>query len=168
MNALNYKKPTKIALLFIAAFAISMISGCNSSSSDDVADQVDDVADQVDDVADQVDDNGVADSGIVFNIASVNYAGITVDETGLLSGERLLAAQCAQCHGTYGVAVREWPDLWGSGRQIGQWMEDYQDETLYSDNMMYIHALAYTSEEVDLLKSYYPKVTYDKDAVEGE
>jgi len=126
-----------------------MISGCNGSSSDDAA------------------DDQVADSGIVFDIASVNYAGITVDETevDLAPGARLLASQCAQCHGTYGVSVRDWPALWGEERRISKWMNDYQDEE-YESSSMHIHALAYTEDEVNLLKTYYPKVTYTE--AEGE
>lgn len=53
------------------------------------------------------------DSGIYFDISGVDYSAISVDESGLAAGARLLASQCAQCHGTYGVAVSEWPDLWG-------------------------------------------------------
>ena len=97
---------------------------------------------------------------IRFDITGVDYAAITVDETGLDAGARLLASQCAQCHGTYGVAVRDWPDLWGTGRQIGSWMNDYQDADLYSDNMMHLHALAYTTDEVNLMRSYYDVVDY--------
>jgi len=100
------------------------------------------------------------DSGIYFDISTVNYSAVTVDETGLPSGARVLASQCAVCHGTYGVAVRDWPDLWGSNRRISGWMNDYQDPALYADNLMHVHALAYTVDEVDLLKSYYQAVTY--------
>ena len=57
------------------------------------------------------------------------------------------------------------PDLWGGGRKIGKAMVDYQNEEVYRDNMMYVHALAYTPEEVNLLKSYYPKVTYQPSTV---
>ncbi len=99
------------------------------------------------------------DSGIYFDISSVDYAAISVNENSLEPGARQLAAQCAQCHGTYGVAVRNWPDLWGSDRGITSAMQDYQSET-YADNVMHMHALAYTPEEVELLKSYYPKVDY--------
>lgn len=100
-------------------------------------------------------------SGIYFDISSVDYSAVSVDASAadLASGARLLAAQCAQCHGTYGVAVREWPDLWGSGRQIGNWMNQYQDVN-YADNMMHVHALGYSEDEVNLLKSYYPKIAY--------
>jgi cytochrome c553 len=103
------------------------------------------------------------DSGIYFPIDGVNYSAVSVASTAvtLPAGARLLASQCAQCHGTFGVAVREWPDLWGSGRQISTWMNNYQDAATYSDNMMYMHAMAYTTAEVDLLKSYYPKISYD-------
>jgi len=67
------------------------------------------------------------DSGIYFDLTGVDYSAITVDDSLLPAGSRLLASQCAVCHGTYGVAVRDWPDLWGSGRRISGWMTDYQD-----------------------------------------
>ena len=153
----NKNRPRlKGLMLMVSLLSVSLLGGCfESSSSSDLV------------------ENNIPESGITFDIATVNYAGITVDasEADLLPGARLLAAQCAQCHGTYGVAVRDWPDLWGGGaenRQIGNAMLTYQDETLYSNNMMYVHALAYTPEEVDLLKSYYPKISYDENAVEGE
>lgn len=99
-----------------------------------------------------------------FDISSVDYASISVDESNLQNGARQLAAQCAQCHGTYGAAVRDWPELWGNHRGITRSMVDYQDHA-FEYNVMHLHAMAYTEEEVDLLKSYYPKVTY---SVEGE
>jgi len=106
------------------------------------------------------DEEVVEDSGIYFPIDSVDYSAITLDPgvDGLDAGARLLASQCAQCHGTYGVAVRDWPDLHGSGA-VGTAMTTYQDLS-YVDNMMHLHALAYTSDEVTLLKSYYSKVNY--------
>lgn len=106
-------------------------------------------------------DDGVAEeSGIYFPIDGVDYSAITLDPgaDGVDAGARLLASQCAQCHGTYGVAVRDWPDLYGSGA-VGTAMTTYQDLS-YVDNMMHLHALAYTEDEVTLLKSYYSKVNY--------
>ncbi len=100
----------------------------------------------------------VTDSGIYFDIDSVDYSAITLSGGALAPGARLLASQCAQCHGTFGVAVSGWPELWGSGA-VGNWMTVYQDPA-YADNMMHLHALAYTPEEVVLIKSYYSKVNY--------
>ncbi len=122
-----------------ATLPLVLLGGCLGSSSDDPES---------------------TDSGIHFDISSVDYAAITVDESELAAGARLLSSQCAQCHGTYGVAVAEWPDLWGSGNQIGYWMKEYQDANTYSDNVMHLHALAYTDDEVNLLKSYFAKVDY--------
>ncbi|WP_040727601.1 hypothetical protein [Thiomicrorhabdus sp. Kp2] len=131
----------KLSWFILIGLSVLALQGCFESSSEDK----------------------IIDSGIYFDITSVNYAGITVDSAGvdaLPAGARLLASQCAQCHGTFGVAVRDWPDLWGGGRQISNWMNDYQDAGIYSDDMMHLHALAYTSAEVDLLKSYYPEISY--------
>ena len=108
----------------------------------------------------ETDEEVVEGSGIYFPIDGVDYSAITLDPgaDGVSAGARLLASQCAQCHGTYGVAVRDWPDLYGSGA-VGTAMTTYQDLS-YVDNMMHLHALAYTSAEVELLKSYYSKVNY--------
>jgi len=94
-----------------------------------------------------------------FPIDTVDYSAVSVDEENMSLGARQLAAQCAQCHGTYGVAVAEWPDLWGPNRRIGGWMKDYQDPA-YIDNIMYMHAVTYSTQEVKLMKEYYDKVTY--------
>ena len=101
------------------------------------------------------------DSGIYFDISGVDYSAVSVDESELVSGARLLASQCAQCHGTYGVAVVGWPDLWGSGRQISKWMGDYNDISEYGDSMMYLHSgITYTIDEINLIKTYYDGVLY--------
>jgi len=139
----RYENNRHYRWLLLAVLTAFTLSGCfltesNSSNDDEESSELD----------------------IRFDISGVDYAAITVDETGLDAGARLLASQCAQCHGTYGVAVRDWPDLWGSGRHTGSWMNDYQDADLYSDNMMHLHALAYTSDEVSLLRSYYDVVDY--------
>ena len=155
MNIKNYKRHTKRGLFLVGLFSMSLLGGCldASTSSDD----------DLDKIADMV----VPESGINFDIATVNYAGITVDETDLVVGSRMLAAQCAQCHGSYGVAVRDWPNLWGSS-SVSRVVLDYQDEALYGESSMHLHALAYTEEEVNLLKAYYSKVTYDAAAEQGE
>ena len=151
MNSQYVKPFINRSLIGALALSTSFLGGCFNSSSDSGASG----------------ELPITDSGIYFDITSVNYAAISVDpsEAYLEPGARLLAAQCAQCHGTYGVAVRDWPDLWGGGRKIGKAMVDYQNEEVYRDNMMYVHALAYTPEEVNLLKSYYPKVTYQPSTV---
>ncbi len=140
------KKLDRAKVLIILLFGLA-IGACNNNASDAPPDEP---------------PPEVPDSGIYFDISSVDYSNITVHDSSLdlPAGARVLAAQCAQCHGTYGVAVRDWPDLWGDGRQISNWMTLYQDAETYGDNVMHLHALAYTPDEVDLLKSYYPKVTY--------
>lgn len=106
-------------------------------------------------------DPSIPESGIHFDITGVDYSAVSVDESNMTAGAKQLAAQCAQCHGTYGIAVADWPDLWGSGREIGKWMQEYQDTEQYIDNVMYLHAIAYTEEEVKLIKEYYEKVSYE-------
>ncbi|MDX1347836.1 MAG: hypothetical protein R3189_06270 [Thiomicrorhabdus chilensis] len=138
----NMKLGRPVALAVIGLLGSVSLSGCLDSSG-------------------SLNGDDEINSGIYFDISSVDYSAVTVDASAadLAPGARLLAAQCAQCHGTYGVAVREWPDLWGSGRQIGNWMSQYQDVN-YEDNMMHVHALGYTDDEVNLLKTYYPKIAY--------
>lgn len=135
----SLKLSRPVSLSVVAMLSSLALTGCFDSSSQ----------------------NDEINSGIYFDISSVDYDAVTVDASvaTLAPGARLLASQCAQCHGTYGVAVREWPDLWGSGRQISNWMNLYQDAN-YADNMMQLHALGYTADEVDLLKTYYPKIEY--------
>ncbi|WP_321325996.1 hypothetical protein [Thiomicrorhabdus sp.] len=135
----NIRRSTKSFGLVAMPLLMSVfITGCFESSSSD----------------------GVADSGIYFPIDGVDYSAISLDSgvNGLAPGARLLASQCAQCHGTYGVAVANWPDIYGPGG-VGNAMTTYQDVS-YIDNMMYMHAKAYTTDEVDLLKTYYSKVIY--------
>ncbi|MBF6058943.1 c-type cytochrome [Thiomicrorhabdus heinhorstiae] len=136
-NHRKWYRPAGMAMISLAGSLL--LTGCFDSSSQD----------------------NEINSGIYFDISTVDYSAVTVDASAadLAPGARLLASQCAECHGTYGVAVRDWPDLWGSGRQISNWMKLYQDLN-YEDNMMHVHALGYTEDEVNLLKTYYPKIEY--------
>ena len=106
----------------------------------------------------------IPESGIHFDITGVDYNAITVNDSNLSAGAQQLAAQCAQCHGTYGVAVGEtvehWPSLWGSGRNIAGTMKDYND-TDYAYSAMHVHStVSYTLDEIKLIQEYYEKVTY--------
>lgn len=124
-----------------------LLTGCFSSDSDNS------------DTTSSLDTPTQPDSGIYFDITAVNYSAISVDESTLALGARQLASQCAQCHGTYGVAVRDWPNLYDASG-ISNAMQIYQDVDLYGGSSMHLHALAYTADEVDLLKTYYSKVNY--------
>ncbi len=130
----GFVKSPKVLLILVSIFVVGGLSSCSSSSNK-------------------------VDSGIQFDITEVNYHAVSIDEGELEVGARLLAAQCAQCHGTYGVAIADWPSLWGSGRGISKNMEEYQD-TKKVNNVMHLHALTYTNEEIQLIKSYYEKITY--------
>ena len=137
----------------------------NTNTSDPVIVDTDDSTDTTDPVI--IDTNDTVESNetityfdINFPIDGVDYSKVSVDDRNMSSGARQLAAQCAQCHGTYGVAVADWPDLWGPGRSIGKWMQDYQSIEDYKDNVMHMHAVTYSTEEVQLMKEYYENVTY--------
>ncbi|MEA1988228.1 MAG: hypothetical protein U9N57_03320 [Pseudomonadota bacterium] len=139
MMTMREKNRLRSLWLIVAFMSPILLGGCFSSSeSDEVVD---------------------TDSGIYFDISSVDYAAISVDESTLALGARQLAAQCAQCHGTYGVAVRNWPDLHDASG-LSNTMLEYQDVDVYGGSSMHLHALAYTADEVNLLKTYYSKVSY--------
>ena len=108
------------------------------------------------------------ESGIHFDITTVDYAAVSVVEldesNATLAGARQLAAQCTQCHGTYGVAVggsvENWPSLWGKGRHIATTMKDYND-TAYDYSAMHIHSsMSYTQDQIKLIQAYYENITY--------
>ena len=113
-------------------------------------------------------DTSIPESGIHFDIKSVDYSAVNVVEldesNATLIGARQLAAQCAQCHGTFGVAVGDtvenWPSLWGTGRSIAKTMKDYND-TEYEYSAMHIHSsMTYTQDQIKLIQTYYKNVTY--------
>jgi len=173
----THLKSAKFSFILLSSL---MLVGCfNSSSTVDEADDTNDTV--IVDTNDSTDTNTSVDTNdtiivdsndtiesnetityfdVHFPIDSVDYNALSVNDVNLSEGAMQLAAQCAQCHGTYGVAAADWPDLWGSGRKIARWMKDYQSIEDYIDNVMHLHALAYTDEEVQLIKEYYENVTY--------
>ena len=133
------KKFAKGSTLILALLSVLIAGGCSDDSSNPVSN----------------------DSGIYFDISNVDYSAVSVDESSLAPGAKQVAAQCAQCHGTYGVAAAGWPSLWGGDRNITRAMTQYADPDLHGDSAMHIHSLiTYTLEDIDLINSYYNKVTY--------
>ena len=151
---IKFDKSSKILLGVLVTL---MVSGCSSKSSK---------SDVEDDNLPVVECNAsIPESGIHFDITGVNYAEIRLDDSNAsLSEARQLAAQCAQCHGTFGVAlgdtVENWPSLWGKGRGIAKAMKDY-NSTDYAYSAMHIHSsMTYSQEQIKLIQAYYENIAY--------
>ena len=70
---------------------------------------------------------------------------------------RNLAAQCANCHGTYGKSVAEVPSLAGQpANVIVQKMNDYRDRKIPA-SIMHQLAKGYNDEQVALMANYFSK-----------
>ena len=139
----KFNKSSKIILVLVSGL---MLGGCfnDSGSVQYVIDDPSDIVDGTQPPTVEC-DSSIPESGIHFDITGVDYSAVTVvdldESNATLAGARQLAAQCAQCHGTYGVAVgatvENWPSLWGTGRGIAKTMKDYNDtayaHTLFND-----------------------------------
>lgn len=68
---------------------------------------------------------------------------------------RLLAAQCAQCHGTNGHAVSGAESLagWSAGALLGELLEMKRRPA--GDSIMDRHARGYTDEQLRLIADYF-------------
>lgn len=149
------KKVKKSSMILLGLLTTLMIGGCSSKSTSD---------EPVEGNPPVVCDTTIPESGIHFDITGVDYASVSVNESNISVDARQLAAQCAQCHGTFGIAVGEtvenWPSLWGTGRHIADKMKDYND-TAYDYSAMHIHSsMTYTQEQIKLIQAYYENVTY--------
>lgn len=153
------EKYKKDSIILLGLLATLMMGGCGSSSTKVVEDGDTPIVEC---------NTSIPESGIHFDITGVEYTTVTVvdldESNSTLAGARQLAAQCAQCHGTYGVAVGEtvenWPSLWGTGRSIASTMKDYND-TAYDYSAMHIHStMTYTQDQIKLIQAYYENITY--------
>ncbi|MGI9334112.1 MAG: c-type cytochrome [Gammaproteobacteria bacterium] len=69
--------------------------------------------------------------------------------------DRLLASQCAQCHGTDGYAVGDIDELAGERfKDLNEDMRDMQREDR-PENIMDHQALGYTEEQIRRIAAYY-------------
>lgn len=75
---------------------------------------------------------------------------------------RLLAAQCAQCHGTDGYARAGYEDL--AGEEAKDLFEDLMDMKGEDkpENIMDHQALGYTDDQIRRIASYYSKLPEDQ------
>jgi len=68
---------------------------------------------------------------------------------------RLLASQCAQCHGTYGRAVGEMDGLHDeSYKDLVEDLDDMRGEDS-PENIMDHQAMGYTQEQIERIARYY-------------
>jgi sulfide dehydrogenase cytochrome subunit len=81
---------------------------------------------------------------------SVSAATATLDHPG-----RTLAANCFQCHGTNGYAG-ELKIATQSASSIVNKFNSYRAKPANAD-IMYVHAYAYTPEEINLIADYFSK-----------
>ncbi len=163
----KFDKSSKIVLILVSGL---MLGGCFNDSGS-VQYVIDDPSDEIVDGTQPPTvecNSSIPESGIHFDITGVDYSAVTVvdldESNATLTGARQLAAQCAQCHGTYGVAVgatvENWPSLWGTGRNIAKTMKDYNDSA-YDYSAMHIHSsMTYTQDQIKLIQTYYENVTY--------
>jgi cytochrome c553 len=68
---------------------------------------------------------------------------------------RLLASQCAQCHGTFGRAVGDIDELNGEGyKDLVEDLDDMRGED-FPEDIMEHQALGYTQDQIERIARYY-------------
>lgn len=115
---------------------------------DDDNDGVDDDIDDDKDSSDDDDNNSPATPSIPTNPTTLTP-----------SAGRLLAAQCAQCHGTDGVSRTDIDSLAGESRaEIIEEMLEMQNEN--DNEVMHLQAKGYTAEQIGLIADYFSSLPY--------
>jgi cytochrome c553 len=72
---------------------------------------------------------------------------------------RLLASQCAQCHGTNGHSVSGIDSLAGeSAKELHDEMREMQNKTDHPDDIMHHIAAAYTDQQLWLIAQYFSTI----------
>lgn len=83
------------------------------------------------------------------------------------SAGRLLASQCAQCHGTDGHSVTGIDSLAGeSASEIVEEMQEMKQEP--ENDIMHKQALGYSDQEIQLIAQYFAGLTGKGDSSESE
>ena len=131
----------------------------NGEDVDDDNDGVDDETDRDDDndgeldEDDSDDDNdGIEDDLDYDTTDATSGSTVSVPTSGPTAG-RLLASQCAQCHGTDGHSLNGIDDLAGEGR--GEIIEEMRE--MHADNdidIMVFQAKGYNDQQIQLLADY--------------
>lgn len=74
------------------------------------------------------------------------------ENTSLPIQAKLLASQCAQCHGTYGLSVTGIDSILNEADEFIEEMAEYRSKT---SHIMHPHALAYSDAELTLMSQYF-------------
>jgi len=106
----------------------------------------DDDNDGIKDAEDDDDNNdGIKDSDTNNNTPTT--PNVTIPATFKADDGRLLASQCAQCHGTNGVSVNSWDSIAGENNLASEFFEDEEE-------IMTAIAHGFTSSEVTLMGNW--------------
>lgn len=100
------------------------------------------------------DDDAVISISQVNNLTSEVSTSLNnvAENTSLPVQARLLAAQCAQCHGTFGLSVTQIDSIQNEADELLEEMAEYRTKTTH---IMYPHALAYTDQELTWMSQYF-------------
>ena len=120
----------------------------DEDSNDDDVDSNDNDEDSNDDDVDSNDDDNNGNGGGVPTGSVITTP----------SAARLLASQCAQCHGTDGASVTDLDSLVGESRgEIIEEMLEMQDEN--KNELMHLQAKGYDSEQIGLIADYFSSLS---------
>jgi sulfide dehydrogenase cytochrome subunit len=78
-----------------------------------------------------------------------------------LSEGRLLASQCAQCHGTDGVSISNIDSLAGEGDEVIEEMLEMQNEN--DNKVMHLQAKGYNNAQIMEIARYFSNLSPAKD-----
>lgn len=137
----------------------------DEADSDDDNDGIDDETDSDDDNDGISDDQEDEDSGEDSDGEGDGESDDDADEgdeggvvTPVDPGEptpgRLLASQCAQCHGTDGRSVSDIDSLLGEGSELAEEMLEMKHST-DRDDIMNLQAAGYTDEQIQQISDYF-------------
>ncbi len=99
--------------------------------------------------------------------ADVRVVTTPITIPGPLSAGRLLASQCAQCHGTDGVSSTDIDSL--AGESKAEIIDEMLDMKYDDDNdMMHLQAHGYTEEQIELIAEYFSQIDKPSDNDEEE
>lgn len=137
----------------------------DEADSDDDNDGIDDETDSDDDndgISDDQEDEDSGEDSDGEGDGESDDDGDEGDEGGVVTpvdpGEptpgRLLASQCAQCHGTDGRSVSDIDSLLGEGSELAEEMLEMKHST-DRDDIMNLQAAGYTDEQIQQISDYF-------------
>ena len=128
------KKPIKQSLLSSLLLSSLFLAGCGGASESDS------------------DNNDTSTSLDSLNTLTTNDLRSVTEDTSLPIQAKLLASQCAQCHGTFGISVTGIDSIINEADEFIEEMAEYRSKTTH---IMYPHALAYSDAELTLMSQYF-------------